>query len=263
MAISLQAIQGTVSAHTLRLQGSIQGFDVLILVDSGSSCSFLSSVVLPHLTGVKSLLTPVQVKVANGAVLSCTSELPAAKWEVQGHQFSTDFKLLPLDNYDMILGMDWLEKYSPMDINWQAKTIQFGLLDKSVELKGVVPELDKCDLVSIHQLQLLHNQGAVESLVQLTASDGSSSSQNVPSSIQSILDEFADIFNEPDGLPPSRSYDHTIPSWLRSRRLTLFHDHPVLGAGRYRPFAALWSMRMSPPSRWSMCTVHAARSWCR
>ncbi|KAB8101403.1 hypothetical protein EE612_032184, partial [Oryza sativa] len=52
-------------------------------------------------------------------------------------------------------------------------------------------------------------------------------------------------------------------SWLRSRRLTLFHDHPVLGAGRYRPFAALWSMRMSPPSRWSMCTVHAARSWCR
>lgn len=75
----------------------------------------------------------------------------------------------------------------------------------------MVPELDKCDLVSIHQLQLLHNQGAVESLVQLTASDGSSSSQNVPSSIQSILDEFADIFNEPDGLPPSRSYDHTIP----------------------------------------------------
>ncbi|XP_066166261.1 uncharacterized protein [Oryza sativa Japonica Group] len=211
MAISLQAIQGTVSAHTLRLQGSIQGFDVLILVDSGSSCSFLSSVVLPHLTGVKSLLTPIQVKVANGTVLYCTSELPAAKWEVQGHQFSTNFKLLPLDNYDMILGMDWLEKYSPMDINWQAKTIQFCLHDKSVELKGVVPELDKCDLVSIHQLQLLHNQGAVESLVQLTASDGSSSSQNVPSSIQSILDEFADIFTEPEGLPPSRSYDHTIP----------------------------------------------------
>jgi hypothetical protein len=36
--------------------------------------------------------------------------LPAVTWYTQGHKFTTGLKVLPLSSYDIILGMDWLEK---------------------------------------------------------------------------------------------------------------------------------------------------------
>uniref|UniRef100_A0A0E0HLI4 Uncharacterized protein n=1 Tax=Oryza nivara TaxID=4536 RepID=A0A0E0HLI4_ORYNI len=80
---------------------------------------------------------------------------------------------------------------------------------------------------------------------------------------RSSEEEPATTVTQHDSPEPAVTANHPTVndgSWLRSRRSTLFHDHPVLGAARYRPFAALWSMRMStsPASRWCVCTVHAA-----
>lgn len=52
LALSIHAIQGIVSSSTKRLHGKIQGRDVLILVDSGSSTSFLSVAFADQLEGV-------------------------------------------------------------------------------------------------------------------------------------------------------------------------------------------------------------------
>lgn len=43
MAISVQAIHGSETVGCMRMLGYIQGKEVLILVDSGSTASFLSS----------------------------------------------------------------------------------------------------------------------------------------------------------------------------------------------------------------------------
>lgn len=51
--VSLEAISGRKAAKTLRFQGSIQGMDVIIiLLDYGSSHTFLSMQVAPQLKGV-------------------------------------------------------------------------------------------------------------------------------------------------------------------------------------------------------------------
>jgi hypothetical protein len=126
-SLSVHAIQGTTTAQTMCLQGIIQSYDILILVDSGSSCSFISSSVMPQLSNLIQLPVSFQVKVANGQMLSCETELANVSWSVQGHHFCSALKVLPLQSYDMILGMDWLERYSPMDIDWQQKTIRFTL----------------------------------------------------------------------------------------------------------------------------------------
>jgi hypothetical protein len=44
-----------------------------------------------------------------------------AAWSVQGLQFTSTLKIFPLTTFDMILGMDWLEQYSPMKIHWLEK----------------------------------------------------------------------------------------------------------------------------------------------
>lgn len=74
LALSIHAIQGTVSCSTMRLHGKIQGRDVLIMVDSGSSTSFLSVAIANQLEGVQPLRRPLSVKVANWEMLRCLTE---------------------------------------------------------------------------------------------------------------------------------------------------------------------------------------------
>lgn len=76
--ISLDALAGSDGPKTMRFLGSLQGQDILILVDSGSTHSFLSDSVAAHLQGVQPLPRPIRVQVANGAVLQCSHHLPNA-----------------------------------------------------------------------------------------------------------------------------------------------------------------------------------------
>jgi len=85
MAVSQAAVTGTDGPKTLRLHGTLQGHPVLILVDSGSSHTFVSKqLALSSLSGVHPLQTTVQVKVANGDILLCDSFIAQAVWSVDG-----------------------------------------------------------------------------------------------------------------------------------------------------------------------------------
>jgi hypothetical protein len=63
------------------------------------------------LTGISPVQRSINVKVANGQVIQCSSELKQAKWSIQGYEFATDLKTLPLPYYDLIIGV-WLARSS-------------------------------------------------------------------------------------------------------------------------------------------------------
>lgn len=77
------------------------------------------------------------VKIANGQLLRCTEVIPACKFIIEGHKFQHDLKILHLDSYDLILGMDWLEQYSPMSIHWGSKWISFPYRGTTIVLQGL------------------------------------------------------------------------------------------------------------------------------
>lgn len=104
MLLSQEAFSEKAATATLRLQGCIQGLPLLILLDSRSSHSFLNAALSSSLHGVSSLHQPLSVRVANGNILHCTSQLYKAVWSVQNIQFQSDLKLLHLPCYDLILG---------------------------------------------------------------------------------------------------------------------------------------------------------------
>jgi hypothetical protein len=106
LAISLDAVSGGEGNKTIRLWASIHCQQVLVLVDSGSSASFLGSHLLGVMPGIQLLTTPLQVKVADGRTLWSRYEVPDCNRLCEGLTFSSNFKILPLGGYDMILGMD-------------------------------------------------------------------------------------------------------------------------------------------------------------
>lgn len=114
MALSPEAFSCQVTPKTLKLYGSVQGHGVVILIDSGSTHTFISHTLASKLHGSTIVPIPVTVHVANGHQLTCQTEFLDMPWPVQNCTFQSTLKVLPLLHYDMIVGMEWLDRFSPM-----------------------------------------------------------------------------------------------------------------------------------------------------
>lgn len=211
MAISLSAVSGGVTAKAFQLRAWIQGREVLMLVDSGSTNSFINQELATTLAGACPLRRTCRVRVADGGELLCSAVVTACEWYTQGHNFSTDLKVLALGTYDAILGMDWLEAHSPMTFDWRAKSLEFQSPQGKVSLQEHEAESSTCLLINAVQLQSLCKNKAVSHIVHLCPiSNEQTEGQAIPECLQPILEEFVDVFGEPEGLPPKRSCDHKI-----------------------------------------------------
>jgi len=71
LTLSEAALTGADAPKTMRFKGSIQGQEVLILIDSGSSNTFVSAAVAEKLSGLSQLSQPLGVLVANGSKMQC------------------------------------------------------------------------------------------------------------------------------------------------------------------------------------------------
>jgi hypothetical protein len=49
---------------------------------------------------------PSKVKVGNVQILQVDYEMLNAEWFMQGYSFTSDFRVLPLQSFDMIVSMD-------------------------------------------------------------------------------------------------------------------------------------------------------------
>lgn len=179
-------------------------------IDSGSTASFISAHVAQAIDGVFPLTAKTMVKVANGSILSCLAYVPNCEWITQGWVFCTNFKVVNLGSYDMILGMDWLMHHSPMQVDWVKKTLTISWKNQSVTLQGIVSEIEQCARLSSQQFQKLKDRQAISHLIQLCAVSETSEQESIPSVVQQVLSQFAHVFEEPSGLPPSRMFDHAI-----------------------------------------------------
>ncbi|XP_012702816.1 uncharacterized protein LOC101763062 isoform X2 [Setaria italica] len=178
------------------MQCSIQGLTVHILVDSGSSHTFISQELADKLSGVQPNCSAMNVQVANDNTLHCSSHLPNASWSINGYAFHGDMKTLSISSYDMILGLDWLEQFSPMKVHWKQRWIAIPYADPTVVLYGESSLLPKGSIIQVCSVEV-----TVTDPVQV----------NLPYEVQQLIEEFASVFSVPTDLPPPRSCDHSIP----------------------------------------------------
>ncbi|GJN19863.1 hypothetical protein PR202_gb07177 [Eleusine coracana subsp. coracana] len=208
-AISKEAIQGTESPRTIWLQGWIKNKQVLMLADSGSTHTFTSHQMAALFPQAEALEKFVRVKIADGGELQCTHQIPKFHWWVQGYVACSNMRIIPLGTYDVILGMDWLERYSPMEIHWKQKHLSFDHGNRQVTLQGVLGP-SQLSLATSTQLKGLQCRNALLHMVQLQSVEAQSN-KTIPPKILDLLLQLQDVFQEPKGLPPQRGCDHRIP----------------------------------------------------
>jgi hypothetical protein len=268
LSLSIHALAGTDSGDTIRLRASVGNQSLLILVDSGSTGSFLNTAMLPRLQCAAQATTPVTVKLANNEIMHCDQWIPSLTWSIQGEKFNTPMRVLPLGAYDAILGVDWLKKHGPVTGDWILKTLQITNVGRRVTLQGVqattpvaVRELPVEQLVKWSRGNEIWALAVVQPDEHMQVAD-------VPDEVQSILQEYSDVFSEPKSLPPSRTYDHAItlkpdavPFNARPYRYSPEHKSEIEYQVRHMLEATIITTSMSPFASPVLLVLKKDSSW--
>jgi hypothetical protein len=102
--VSLHAIAGTRSPDTMRVELRLGDAPLVALIDTGSTHNFVSEAAAAR-TGLEAAQRDgLSVRVANGDRLPCSGVFSKANFSVAGEVFASDFFVLPLAGYDVVMG---------------------------------------------------------------------------------------------------------------------------------------------------------------
>lgn len=98
------------------------------LIDSGgSTATFITPNIAKTTNCALTLTKRRQVIVANGETLSSQFIALQCPFSLQGIQFFTDFRVLQLQGYDVILGADWMASFSPVELDFDEMHVKVTL----------------------------------------------------------------------------------------------------------------------------------------
>lgn len=154
--------------------------------------------------------------VVNGTKLCCNKYIAAVEWSLAEYMFQSDLRVLSLSAYDIILGMDWLEIHSPMNVHWKQKWMAIPYGNGTALLQDLVAAEDISNEVNVVYIMDVESPNTTSTVM-------------LPE-IQAILEEYEDVFAPPSGLPPPRFCDHAISLVPGARPVFIrpYHYAPVV-----------------------------------
>lgn len=103
--ISIHVLTSVHSYSTIKIIGSMGTRWLQLLIDSDSTHNFIDEKLASKLGRPMVDITTVQVGVANGDKLQCVKMCSKFQWMMQGAWFMANVLVIPLDNYNMVLGI--------------------------------------------------------------------------------------------------------------------------------------------------------------
>lgn len=138
--ISLYAVTAESTFQTLKAVSMLGKQPLLILVDSGSSHNFLDSDLAARLQCRTHEVKPFQVCMVDGNKVVGTKVCKGFTWTMQGEQFKTNTLILPLQEYDLILGVQWLRPLALISWDFQKGYMQFSWNGHNFKLLDMEPK---------------------------------------------------------------------------------------------------------------------------
>ncbi|KAL0533871.1 hypothetical protein IC582_028142 [Cucumis melo] len=194
---------GTVVTGTL----PVLGHYALVLFDSGSSHSFISSAFVSHARlEVEPLHQILSVSTPSGECMLSKEKVKACQIEIAGHVIEVTLIVLDMLDFDVILGMDWLAA-NHASIDCSRKEVTFNPPSMaSFKFKGGGSKSLPQVISAIRASKLLSQGtwGILASVVDTREADVSLSSEPV-------VRDYPDVFPEElPGLPPHREVEFAI-----------------------------------------------------
>jgi hypothetical protein len=162
---------------------SVGGVSLLALLDSGSTHSFIGEDAARR-TGLPIQDRPrMTATVANGERMAGLGMIRRAPFSIDDTTFHTNLFVMPLAEYDVVLGTRWMGTLGPIVWDFTSRAMTFQYRGRSISWSGVP-------------------SSSVARLRTIAAASGTL--------LDELLAAYGDVFTEPKGLPPQRTCDHAI-----------------------------------------------------
>ena len=221
--ISLDALEGTMGCHTLRVAGKVDRHPLYILIDSGSTQNFLNSAFANKLQCLAHPILTLVVEITNGGTMHCSTMCRNFSWRMQGVHFVVDVFIVNLINCDMVLGIQWLATLGNVMSNYKDLWMSFKWQGQDVVLKGTdCTKVQTIELAQLNSLMVNLTQLSRMNICCFTTSEDPNkdarpmfqsliSNQKDRVALEELFNRYKEIFQEPKGLPPIKAHDHIIP----------------------------------------------------
>ena len=123
--ISLYALTGWAAPRTMRVMARIGPYQIIVLIDSGSTHNFINTKLANMLQLPIKPMETFTVRVANGERLTCQGKFEQVQLFIQDISFSLTVYSLSISELDIVLGVQWLELLGSVVCNWKTLTMEF------------------------------------------------------------------------------------------------------------------------------------------
>ena len=121
--ITFYALTGWTTPQTMYVKAKIGPYEIIVLIDSGSTHNFISTCQANLLKLPIIPTAAFSVKVANGEKFACQGKFEKVQILIQDIPFFLTVYALPISGLDLVLGIQWLEELGIVECNWKSLTI--------------------------------------------------------------------------------------------------------------------------------------------
>ena len=144
--IFVLALKGLTNSKIMKVEGRVEDSRLMMLIESGSTHSFLDEGTAKRLKCPLIQTQPLLVTVANGSKVISKLACVGFFWEMQGERFEANLRLLKLGGFDVVLGVDWMKQVSPICFDFNRMEAKFEKKGKLMTLTGS-KELGVCKMI--------------------------------------------------------------------------------------------------------------------
>ncbi|XP_010497067.1 PREDICTED: uncharacterized protein LOC104774100 [Camelina sativa] len=186
--------------------------DVVVLVDSGATRSFVDYDLVKNLGLSISTTRAFGVRVGGGRILKGKGRVSGTLLGIQGVEIMEELLVIELGSTDLVLGYSWLATLGDTRINWLNRTLSWKIGVKWVTIVGD-PSLSK-EPISLHSMErVIQHKGKAYLLEVTTLLEGREpQDKKIPevAVVQELVSRFQSVFEMPQALPPPRKREHAI-----------------------------------------------------
>lgn len=183
------------------------------MVDSGANANFVSvNFIRQHRLTTSRKTTPYRLNVIDGSPINTesgniTSELLDLPLQIYQHKEIISLDIIPMDTYDVILGIPWLQQHNPT-INWTRRNLSLKHCLNHTSSKPLIQP----NITTVNGTQLLENLEEPYTggyLYPVPTDNTPTNSNGLPKEYL----EYTDVFSEESAthLPKHQPWDHEIP----------------------------------------------------
>jgi hypothetical protein len=155
--ISLNALTGFYSPHTLKLIGYINKWKVIILVDSGSTHNFIHCLNSQEVNCYIRSVNNFQIMISNGGSMKCGALSENLWLQIDQYHLKSNIFSIDMGGCDIVLSAKFLCTLDPILMDFKELTMQFQ--QEGQQYKFQCMSTGSPEIISFHRMEKLLKKG--------------------------------------------------------------------------------------------------------